>query len=70
MQPEPSMIRSAMLILLLAGCASSTVPRPGMPPRAGVQAAPQDEVHRGLQNNQKSSPDAPSTGSADGRGGI
>ena len=61
------MIRVALLTLVLAGCAASTVPPPSRTSSAGAQRAPQDEVHRGLLTNQKSSPDAPS---GEGSGGV
>jgi hypothetical protein len=70
------MIRSVLLTLLLAGCASSQMsstspsrtsapPAQGSVPQAQRPAAQDPEVHRGLLTNQKSSPDAPS---GDGRG--
>jgi len=66
------MIRSAILVLFLAGCAASTM-RTTSSQRGGAVDTPQPEVHRGLLTNQKSSPDAPSDssgGSTGGKGGL
>jgi len=57
-----------VLVLLLAGCASSS----RMTSSSGTQASPGDanpEVHRGLLTNQKSSPDSGQGSGPDGRGG-
>jgi hypothetical protein len=57
-----------MLVLLLAGCASSS----RMTSSSGTTATPGNagaEVHRGLLTNQKSSPDSGQSPGGDGRGG-
>ena len=57
-----------VLVLLLAGCASSS----RMMSSSGTRASPGDvnpEVHRGLLTNQKSSPDSGQSPGGDGRGG-
>ena len=56
-----------LLVLLLAGCASSAP----MTSPTGARASPGNanpEVHRGLLTNQKSSPDSGQSPVGDGRG--
>lgn len=56
-----------VLVLLLAGCASSS-----RMTSSATRASPGDsnpEVHRGLLTNQKSSPDSGQSPGGDGRGG-
>ena len=57
-----------VMALLLAGCASSMRPTTS----AGTPGSPgnaEQEVHRGLLTNQKSSPDSGQSPGGDGRGG-
>ncbi len=63
------MIRTILLTLLLAGCASS--PMSSTSPADQTRAKPDSnpEVHRGLLTNQKSSPDSGQSPGGDGRGG-
>jgi hypothetical protein len=67
---ESIMIRllAFAMVLLLAGCASSmrTTPSAGTP---GSPGNADQEVHRGLLTNQKSSPDSGQSPGGDGRGG-
>jgi Spy/CpxP family protein refolding chaperone len=57
-----------VMALLLAGCASSmrTAPSAGT---SGSPGSADQEVHRGLLTNQKSSPDSGQSPGGDGRGG-
>jgi hypothetical protein len=56
-----------VLALLLAGCAAS--PRMSSPRPAAEAPDANPEVHRGLQTNQKSSPDSGQSPGGDGLGG-
>ena len=61
-----SSVPTFVAALFVAGCTIAPLPQASSPPgSSGAQEVPNAEVHRGLLQNQRSSPDAPS---GDGRG--